>query len=349
MPELYTMPLERGLFDTMVGRLRTAPGKPARRNTLDVVTLKGTELPTLAGYELCGSKELSVSTPFEAAPSALFAVADKLWSHAKRLRANVSLAPSGRCFDVKDGEDLELTFGWDTFDSYVEVGLGKYSDGYKDYAVRAKLFNILLRCAELSDRISICVEDGALRIKSDTFARLDCRQDAYPEKHASGKQFYRLNAVQLDGTNFATLGIYFPTVGDAHSIAGRTLTEGFGNTNTVALRLGMVVTHDKYECLRTAVQTVVPSALWTTMFDAKQRYGLDDISEAFDKLSGFLITLYTAKIPKVGAVDVAVHYSEDGGTQMSFIFEKCDSKAYEAVRAFAADLAGGRDVIDTTE
>jgi hypothetical protein len=350
MPELYTVSLERGLFDAMIGRLRTAPGKPAPRNTLDVVTLKGAELPTLAGYDLGGSKEIDLSVPFGGAPAALFAVAASLWSHAKCLRAGVHLAPSGRLFDVEDGEDLKLTFGWDPFNSYVEIAVGKYSDGYKDFAVRASLFDVLLRCANLTDEIRIVVENGVLRLVSESFVRLSVGfATEFTAERASGKRFYRLNGAQFDGTNFSTLGIYCPTIGDAHSIARRMLTEGFGGTNAVALRLGMVVAQEKYESLRTVVKAVLPSASWTIMFSAKQRYGVDDISEAFDNLSGFLITLYTAKIPKVGAVDVAVNHDEDGCTRMSFIFEKCSSRAYDAVRAFAAELAGGRDVIESPE
>jgi hypothetical protein len=317
---------------------------------LGVVTLCGRELPSLAGYELGGDKEINLSTPFGGAPVALFAVAENLWSHAKSLRAGVSLAPSGRLFDVEDGEDLNLTFGWNLFGSYVEIDLGKYSDGHKDFAVRKKLFDVLLRCANLADQVRIVVDNGVLRLESETFVRLSVGfATEFTAERASGKRFYRLNCAQFDGTNFSTFGVYFTTMEESVSIARRILKEGFDGTNTVALHLSMTVHHDKYECLRAVVPSVLPDAAWTTMFHAKQRYGIDDISRAFENLSGFLFTLYTAKIPKVGSVDVAVNHSEDGCTQMSFIFEKSTQKAYDAVRAFAAGLAGGRDVIDTTE
>jgi hypothetical protein len=152
MPELWTVPLDRGVFDVMVGRLRVAPGKQMPRNMIGVVTLKGRTLP-LTGYEMAADETIYCTTPLPVAsePSMLYAILVRLSALSDGVSSTLYLAPSGRHFNVDEDSDVNLALGRDSFESYVSVNVGKYSDASNDLAARAQLFNLMSRCAGLTD------------------------------------------------------------------------------------------------------------------------------------------------------------------------------------------------------
>jgi hypothetical protein len=347
MPELYTIPLERQVFDAMVSRLRLVSGKsPAKMAGVSEFSSKG--LPSLAGYRISGRSGISLNADIGGSPEAFFSNAAKLYPLALRLGACIRLAPSGNELSADDC-DTDLELGWSPEGGYVHVLTGVQFSGCKDYAAKADQLNVMLRCAGLLDQVRVVATEGGLKVESAVFKRLGGGGPSpCLANQESGNRFFWHAVNSVDGTKFKDLRIFFPSFAEAHSAALKTLFDGFGVETFVDQHLFISSTSDGYESLRSAVSSILPSETWKIQLFAVQQYGIENISDAFDNLTGFLLTLCTFKCPKVGSMDVlAVH--GDGETRLKFVFEKNDTKVYQAAKAFAADLAGGRDVIDTTE
>jgi hypothetical protein len=348
MPELYTIPLERQVFDAMVSRLRLVSGKsPAKMVGVTSFTSKG--LPSLAGYKISGCADIDLSAHIGGTPEAFLSNAAKLYPLALRLGASLRLAPSGKELSSADDCDTDLELGWSPEGCFVHVITGVQFSGCRDYAAKADQLNVMLRCAGLLDQVRVVATEGGMRVESSVFKRLGgFGPSPCLANQEGGNRFFWHAASSVDGTQFRDLRIFFPSLAEAHSAALKTLFDGFGVETFVDQKLTIVSTSDGYESLRSAVSSILPSETWKIQLFAVQQYGMENISDAFDNLTGFNLTLCTFKCPKVGSMDVlAVH--GDGGTRLQFVFEKNDTKVYQAAKAFAADLAGGRDVIDTTE